>query len=132
MISLTKLKRNRFTLFCLVGAVSSTIDIVLLYIGVSLLGLPVLLAASLSFAVSSINGYLLNQRFTFGEGAASTRKYAQYLTVSIVGLGLTILFMHVFMTLGIHYLIAKVVTILLVLFWNYFANVLWTFRQKPE
>jgi putative flippase GtrA len=132
MLSLTKLKSNRFVLFCIVGAISSLIDIALLYVGVSVLHLHLFVAATLSFALASVNGYMLNRLMTFKTARASTAQYLQYLLVSIVGLGLTLLFMHVLTAyLLLHYLLAKIVTIVLVVFWNYFANAFWTFRTKP-
>ncbi len=125
----SKLKSSRFVAFCLVGGTNSAVDIFFLYVGVSLANLPLFIAASISFVLASLNGYLLNQKLMFKNSAKSTKKYFQYLAVSIVGLLLTLALLHVFTAyLMIHYLIAKVITIILVVFWNYFINAFWTFR----
>lgn len=129
-----KLKSSRFILFCVVGATSSMIDMAGLYAGVDILHLNLYLAATLSFALASVNGYYLNQRLTFKSSERATlRQYLQFLLISVVGLGLTIFLLHAFTAYaGLHYLIAKIITIILVVFWNYFANVFWTFRKSKS
>ncbi len=123
MSSFTKLKSSKFVAFCLVGATSAAVDIVFLYIGVQFLRLHLFVAATLSFGLASINGYLLNKKFTFKESEGSSFTYLQFLIISIIGLGLTILLLHILTNyLLVHYLIAKVITIALVVLWNYFAN----------
>ncbi len=127
---LSKLKNSRFVRFCIVGGISSMIDVSLLFVLVEFLGIPLLPAATTSFAVSSINGYLMNRSLTFGsKTSASAGQYLQFLTISTVGLGLTLILLHGFTAyLHLHYLIAKILTIGIVVFWNYRANSRWTFK----
>jgi len=115
-----------------VGAVSTLIDLFLLYIGVNILGLNLLISATLSFSIASVNGYLLNQSLTFKRSKkASFTQYIQFLMVSFVGLALTIILLYFFTgCLHMYYIIAKLVTVLIVVFWNYFANIIWTFKER--
>lgn len=124
-------KNKRFILFCVVGAISTIIDLFFLYIGVNILGLNLFISATLSFGIASINGYLLNQRLTFKRSKdASLAQYIQFMIVSVVGLILTIILLYSFTKyLHIYYIIAKLITVLIVVFWNYFANVFWTFKD---
>lgn len=125
-------KLQNFILFCLVGGTSALIDMSLLYASVEFFNIPLLLAATLSFSVASINGYVLNQKFTFkNEKNVSFSQYLMFLTVSLAGLGLTLALLHMLTNIvGLHYLIAKIITIAIVVFWNYFANTLWTFKKS--
>lgn len=132
MSSMEKSKVARFVTFCLIGATSSAIDISLLWVGVSILNLNLFLAATLSFGVASVNAYVLNHKITFKSGPTSFTKYLQFLIVSVIGLLLTLILLHIFTEyLNMYYLFAKIITVVLVVFWNYFANVLWTFKQTP-
>jgi putative flippase GtrA len=116
----------------MVGVTSTLIDISILYIGVSILSIHLLTSATYSFSIASINGYILNRKFTFKEeGSVNLLQYIQFLIISLIGLGLTLLFLYIFTTfLSIHYIVAKIITVVLVVFWNYFANNAWTFKSN--
>lgn len=124
-----------FFIFCFVGIISTLIDICLLYIGVEFFNLKVLISATLSFIVASINGYILNKKITFKHDKTPTngKQYLQFLFVSIIGLIFTLVFMYTFVELlNIFYIYAKIITVILVVFWNYNGNLFWTFKKMKK
>ena len=123
---------NTFVRFCTVGAVSSVIDIAVLTILVELFGVSVLIAAAFGLIAGSINGYILNKKLTFKDTATNIKtQYLQYFMVSFVGLLLTLLFMKFFIgVLLLHYLIAKLITIVLVTAWNFSINYFFVFTTR--
>lgn len=111
------------------GGISTIIDILLLYVGFNIFGINLYISAVFSFCIASVNGYLLNQNITFDKNTGGFVNYIKFLGVSIVGLILTIVLLYFFTTiLSIHYLLSKIITVLIVVFWNYFANSVWTFK----
>lgn len=125
-------KTQKFILFCFVGAISVFIDLSLLYIGVSILHWYLYIVATFSFSVSSINGYFLNRKLTFKDSSkVNFVQYLKFFLISAIGLGLTLILLYIFTHIFLfYYLYAKIITIVLVVFWNYFANTLWTFKKN--
>lgn len=88
---------------------------------VELAHMPVLWATALAFLLSVAVNYVLCVWWVFRgakDGKASVR--AAFLVTSVAGFGLNELFMWLFFSvMGIHYMIAKVISTLLVMVWNY-------------
>lgn len=124
--------------FLAVGSVGTLLDFSLLTL-LKLAGLPTLAANSLSFLAGLVNNFTWNRMWTFGDSVQPDwqKQLAQFTVVSLVGLGLSNL-----IVLGLEgplgsilghptwgYLPAKVIATGVVVFWNYSANRLWTFRE---
>ena len=128
---------TRFLRFLSVGALGTLIDFGLLTV-LKLVGLPTLAANSLSFTAGVINNYVLNRHWTFADAHKSSwaAQFVQFALVSAVGLALNNTIMLLLESpLGAligqpdwGYVPAKVIATGVVVFWNYFANRLWTFR----
>jgi len=122
---------RKFVLFCFVGGISSLIDLAVLITLVEFFGVPVLPASGVGVLVASINGYILNRVLTFkNKSQKIAGQYIAYLLVSLVGLLLTLLCMHIFIEyVHLHYIIAKLITIVLVTSWNFTVNHLFVFKE---
>lgn len=136
---------KRFVKFAIVGAAGSITDFTVLNLLVQFAGAPLALANTVSFIAAVMQNFSLNRRWTFPESRErhASGQLAQFVIVSIIGLGLNQL---VFLTLHhfweaywigaygpntgftISYNIAKLFAIGVVLFWNFTANRLWTYR----
>lgn len=129
-----KLSKNLrpFIKYCIVGATGTFIDLASLYVFVEYFLIAVIPAAVLSFLLAVTNNFIFNKIWTFNNKSKNYRKlYIKFLIVSVVGLGLTVLSMHVMVNIiGIWYMFAKALTSLIVLTWNFIANNTWTFRTK--
>lgn len=128
---------TRFLKFAIVGAIGMVVDLAVLTFGREVLGLSLSLAVGLGFTVAVISNFTWNRLWTFPE--SRTRPIAtqlgQFAVINLIGLALNEL-----IVLGLHplfgevlvdppaYLAAKVIAIGVVLFWNYGANRIWTYR----
>jgi len=128
----------RFLKFAAVGALGMVIDLTTLTIAVEVFHLPLELAVGIGFTVAVLSNFMWNRFWTFPESRSRpiTGQLVRFVAVNIVGLGI-----NEIVVLGLHpvfslvlpdppaYLAAKIVAIGIVLFWNYFVNRIWTYRD---
>jgi putative flippase GtrA len=145
----------RFLKFCVVGVIGTAIDFGIFNLLHNVLGWDRILSNTLSVSAAIINNYLWNLYWVYPEtrGRQSTKKLGQFIVVSISAWALNtgILWSSerwLFGTNGLfsrvvgaaaemldaeHEVLssnaAKVLATGIVLFWNFFVNRLWTFRD---
>lgn len=136
---------KRFVKFALVGALGSITDILTLNLLVQLASLPLAVANTCSFIVALMQNFSLNRIWTFPESRERNARgqLARFAMVSLVGYGLNqlvFLSLHHFwesywmsyfgneLGFSASYNVAKLCAIGVVLFWNFTANRLWTYR----
>ena len=129
---------QRISRFLAVGAVGTVLDFSLLTL-LKLAGLPTLYANSFSFTAGLINNFTWNRLWTFNNGVQTDwrKQFAQFTLISLFGLALNnIIVLSLESILGNilgqpewGYLPAKVIATGVVVFWNYFANRMWTFKK---
>lgn len=127
----------RFMRFAAVGGIGTVVDFSALILLKEAIGLPLLLANSLSYLAGVGNNFTLNRAWTYPEARhkALWRQFIQFLLISTAGLLLNSLIVNLLAEpLGTllnlpdtGYLAAKVLATGLVVFWNFTANRLWTF-----
>ena len=135
--------------FAIVGASSTIINLVVLYLMLRLLHGHRYISATVAFLVSVINGYHWNRTWTFKAAPikALHTQFAQFALVNLVGYGLDLLVIWLISTPLEHQLhllepawagpkiervavlAAQLVATALIVFWNFFANRLWTFKH---
>jgi dolichyl-phosphate beta-glucosyltransferase len=122
--------------YCVVGVAGTLIDLGVLYVFVEYFTVPLIPAAILAFILAATNNFIFNKIWTFKNKSKNYRKlYIKFLTVSVIGLGLTVVAMYTMVNiLDVWYMFAKVLTSLIVLTWNFLANKYWTFHlsQSPN
>ncbi len=127
----------RFIKFAIVGAIGMVVDLSILNLLHGLVGLHLLVANSISFSAAVVSNFTWNRLWTFPETRHRPvhTQLAQFATVSIIGLGINnVVLWHVYQVLRPHlaapwnYNAAKILAIGVVLFWNFGANRVWTFR----
>lgn len=110
--------------FAFTGGVCFVVEFVALTLLVELLHVPVLVATAIAFLISVAVNYVMCIKWVFTgakDGGAGVK--ATFLITSGMGFALNELFMWVLnIVLGIHYMIAKVISTLLVMIWNYFTK----------
>jgi putative flippase GtrA len=136
---------KRFVKFAIVGAAGSITDFLVLNLLVQFAGLPLAVANTFSFVAAVMQNFALNRIWTFPESRERNARgqLVQFAIVSLVGYALNQL---VFLTLHhmwdsywvaylgpelghlVSYNVAKLFAIGVVLFWNFTANRLWTYR----
>jgi putative flippase GtrA len=134
----------QFIKFCIVGASSFTIDLGISYLLHFHAGFPLVPAKTISFVLAVTNGFFWNRRWTFDAvGKRDHREqYAMFFAVNIVGYLLNIGIVTAIVGLETKtwinqqpskpvFLIATLIATCFVVFWKFFANKHWTFKQ-PE
>ncbi|MEZ4767041.1 MAG: GtrA family protein [Caldilineales bacterium] len=128
---------TRFIKFAIVGAVGMVVDLSVLTFSKEVLGLPLTLAVALGFSLAVISNFTWNRFWTFPESRARpvASQLVQFTIINLIGLAI-----NEVIVLGLHplfsavledpfaYLAAKVIAIGVVLFWNYGANRIWTYK----
>lgn len=137
---------KRFLKFATVGAAGSVTDLTILNLLVQVGGMRPVVANIFSFAAAVLQNFMLNRHWTFPE-SRQRQAHMQLLSfamVSIIGLLINTLILgvvdHLLQPFWINYIgnaqtgftvsynFAKLVAIGIVLFWNFAANRLWTYR----
>lgn len=120
------IKNDRFIeifRFCITGGVSFVIDYGILFILTEFAGLNYLISSGISFTVSVIVNYFMCVRWVFEAKNANGKSVTIFIGSSVVGLILNQIFMWLFVEIfGAFYMVAKIITTLLVMFWNYVAK----------
>jgi putative flippase GtrA len=137
---------KRFVKFATVGALGAITDFSVLNILIQFFHLLEELANIFSFSAAVAQNFTLNRLWTFPESQNRSvrRQLLQFVLVSVIGLGInTLIFSLIHRTLEpywviwlhndkighlISYNFAKLFAIGVVLFWNFTANRLWTYR----
>ena len=128
---------NRFVKFAIVGLIGAVIDISILNFMHKAVGWPLLWANTLSVSVAILSNFTWNRLWTFPESCSRRKReqLVQFTIVNVIGLainnvivvGLEAVFTS-FISDPWDYNLAKFVAIGVVLFWNFGANRLWTYR----
>lgn len=131
LISLYKQFRPFFR-YCVVGALGTAIDLGSLYLMVEYLGFHIMVATTFAFLLAVVNNFLLNKYWTFqNQHRNFTKQFVKFLLVSLCGFFLTMALMYVLVyVLVIWYLLAKAITSVAVLTWNFLLNKYWTFNDR--
>lgn len=122
---------TQFTKFAIVGTTGTVVDFGVLNLLVILFQFNIYLANTFSFSAAVLNNFLLNRAWTFRElrGGNPAVQLVQFAIVSIGGYIINQAMMYLFIEhVHLWYNWAKAVATLVVLFWNFAGNRLWTFR----
>ncbi|GAB4543961.1 MAG: hypothetical protein Kow0063_37560 [Anaerolineae bacterium] len=127
----------RFIKFAIVGAVGAVIDFAVLNLMHGLFGWPLLWANTLSVSIAILSNFTWNRLWTYPESRSRRKReqLPQFALINLIGLGinnlivvgLTAIFTN-FIPGPWDYNLAKAIAIGVVLFWNFGANRLWTYR----
>jgi putative flippase GtrA len=159
--TLTREKRQdivRFLKFCLVGAIGTGVDFGLFNLFHNVLGIHAVISNTLSVSAAIVNNYTWSRFWVYPEtkNQQGGRKLVQFIIVSLIAwslntgilwstehwlLGEAGLFAGIVAPIaamiGVEHGVlssnaAKVIATGIVLFWNFFANRLWTFKDVDE
>jgi putative flippase GtrA len=127
----------RFVKFAVVGAIGAVVDFGILNLMHKAFLWPLLWANTLSVSVAILSNFTWNRLWTFPESRSRRKReqLLQFALINFIGLGinnvivvgLAAVFSH-FIADPWHYNLAKAIAIGVVLFWNFGANRIWTYR----
>jgi putative flippase GtrA len=129
---------SRFVKFGIVGTIGAVIDYTILILLHERVGLALWTANTVSFSVAVLSNFTWNRLWTFPESRQRPirRQLPQFALVNLIGLGINeavLLSLEKFVTTPLlgprpGYIVAKAVAILIVLFWNFGINRIWTYK----
>ena len=112
----------QFARFGIVGVICFAVDFLLMVLLTEAFSLPYLLSSGISFLISTALNYFLSVRFVYKarENIGRTLRFAVYVILGAVGLGLNELLMWAFTgKAGIYYMLSKVIVTAIVGFYNF-------------
>ncbi len=130
---MSALKNNltQFILFGAIGALGTAGHYVTLIILVELIHYDPTFSSLFGAIVGAIINYLLNYKYTFKSNKPHHIAASRFMLIAAIGAGINTLLMYTFIQIaGIYYLLAQVITTLVVLIWNFLLNKMWTFSEK--
>lgn len=123
----------QFVRFLSVGAVATVAHFAVLISLVQIFDSNPVIASVFGFAISALLNYFLNYHYTFNSVQPHTATLPRFVIIALIGMILNTAAMTIQVnTLGFHYLIAQVVTTIVVLVWNFTGNRLWTFEHRES
>lgn len=129
----TYVQGARYFLF---GAIPTIVDVGLLWLFRTLFGAQLLLLwTAIAFVVATYVTYLLSIRFVFSNRSMESKSLEMivFFVVRGCGLGWTELLMWLFAErLDMHYMVAKVIIIVLVFLWDFSMSKVLLFRNSKK
>ena len=121
---------GQFLMFAGVGAIGTLGHYTVLIVLVQFWAVDPVFASSFGFVVGAVINYILNYHFTFRSDKRHREALVKFLIVATIGAGINgaIMFLGVEHT-RINYLVVQVFATIVVLFWNFVVNKLWTFAH---
>lgn len=142
-------ERNRFLKFCTVGIIGAVVDFGVMNLCMRLFAMPSRAASTVSFIAAVLSNFLWNHFWAYPDSREKpiVQKLVQFTLVSVVGLGIRYL---LFLTIEapilnlsaatvpvgfpldaetIGHNLTLVISIVIVLIWNFLANRFWTYND---
>ena len=120
---------TRFFRYAVAGGIATLCDLLILYILTSKVGVYYLIAAAIGFCVGALINYSINRQWGFrGTKIKFLYGFISFFLIGVIALVMTLGFMAILVEyFGVDYMTARIVTLVVVLPWNYIMNKKYTF-----
>lgn len=115
----------QFFRYIFVGGTAFIVDFFFLYFFSDICGIYYLLSGILSFIISVLVNYIMSTRWVFNQENIENRiiEFNLFIIISTIGLAFTEILLYFFTDIiGLYYLISKIISAIIVLFWNFIAR----------
>ena len=125
-----KLLLSKLLKFGIVGCSGMIIDFGATYLCKEILKINKFLSNGIGFILAATSNYFINRIWTFNSQTEDIGiQYAQFMAVSVIGLGINSLVLFLLNEkLKWNFYFSKVIAIAITTIWNFFANLLFTFK----
>lgn len=125
-----KLLLSKLLKFGIVGCSGMIIDFGATYLCKEILKINKFLSNGIGFILAATSNYFLNRIWTFNSQTEDIGiQYVQFMTVSVIGLGINSSVLYILNEkLKWNFYFSKVIAIAITTIWNFFANLLFTFK----
>lgn len=117
----------KFLSFALVGTLGTLAHYSVLYALVESQGFNPVTASGWGSLTGLLVNYVLNFKLTFNSRQSHIQTFPKFTLIALVGMGFNLGLMGLLVP-HFYYLYAQILTTLIVLIWNFFANIFWTFE----
>lgn len=128
----TKNGMIQFFRYAFVGGIATVVDWAVQY-SLTVLWVHYLIAAIFAFLSGLVVNYFLSKIFVFKAQEAKVNaalEFVIYALIGAIGLGITVGLMFLLTDIaGLYFMLSKVITTVIVLFWNYFARKLIIYKK---
>ena len=123
---------GQFISYLVFAGIATIVDFGFLYSLTEFAGVYYVFSAIISYSAGMVTNYSLNKLFTFrDEDRKIGRQFAKFVFVAIVGLGLNIGIIYALVEYAtLHYLLARVISLFIVVFWSFSGHKHITFRES--
>jgi len=111
--------------YVFVGGTAFVVDFFFLYFFSDICGIYYLISAVFSFIISVLVNYVMSTRWVFNQDNIENKvvEFNLFMLISTIGLVFTEILLYFFTDIcGMHYLISKIISAVIVLFWNFLAR----------
>ena len=111
--------------YIFVGGTAFIVDFFFLYFFSDICGIYYLISAVFSFIISVLVNYVMSTRWVFNQDNIENKvlEFNLFLLISTIGLVFTEILLYFFTDIvGLYYLISKIISAIIVLFWNFLAR----------
>lgn len=123
---------RQFFKYLVCGGTATLADMSVLFI-LNLLGVNHLIAAAFGFVAGVATNYSLNKILVFKSSGKVKKELPLFVAIGIGGLLWTELILWILVdNLGLYLMIAKMIAVVLVLFWNFFMRKKFVFSSEPK
>jgi len=118
---------RQFTGFSLIGVINTIVHLVIVIGLVEVLLVDPMLANAFAFMCANLFSFWANSRWSF-QTALTRRRYMRFLSVSLVGLFISIIAIAVSEALHWHYLIGVFLSFIVLPLLTFFTHKKWTWK----
>ena len=111
--------------YIFVGGTAFAVDFFFLYFFSDICGIYYLISAVLSFIISVLVNYVMSTKWVFNQDNIDNKvlEFNLFILISTIGLVFTEILLYFFTDIvGLYYLISKIISAIIVLFWNFLAR----------
>ena len=129
---------KRFLKFCVVGASGAVVNLGFLALFVQVVHMDKVWAQVPSYQISIWSNFAFNEFWTFSDRRTPGVKSffiraVKFNLVSQIGWGINLgVYALALKVAGINYIVSQVIAIAIATMWNFFSNVIWTWKTKPK
>lgn len=121
----------QFFRYLISGGTATTVDISVLFILYHIFGINHFIAAAISYCCGILTNFTINVLYVFESSGRIKREFVVFASVGAVGLLWTEFFLWSLSNkLGLPVMLAKMVAVVFVLFWNFFMRKKFVFGKK--
>jgi putative flippase GtrA len=121
------LNYGSFVRYILVGGSATIIHYALMLLLIEIFVWKYTVASGFGYVFSSVYNYLANSKYVFKNKNHYDLKVFRFYFVSFIGLMINVGVLSVGMYYFVDVMVAQILATIVVLFWNYLLNAIWTF-----